>query len=98
MSKIEKIQANKLAPDIIGGIIQAIEDKPIKNTNWIESVETDKKNNWTVWIKPKATYYPETILSSTLAQNQPTIISITCKDNVLAILQKESLSKVIKRL
>lgn len=62
-SKIEKIKANKLAPDIIGGIIQSIEDKPIKNINWIESVETDKKNNWTVWIKPKATYYPETILN-----------------------------------
>ena len=62
-SKIEKIQANRLAPDIIGGIIQSIEDKPIKNINWIESVETDKKNNWTVWIKPKATYYPETIIN-----------------------------------
>lgn len=62
-NKIEKIQANKLAPDMIGGIIQHIEETPIKNLNWIESISTDKNNVWTVWIKPKATYYPETILN-----------------------------------
>lgn len=62
-NKIEKIQANKLAPDMIGGIIQHIEETPIKNLDWIESISTDKNNVWTVWIKPKATYYPETILN-----------------------------------
>lgn len=60
---VEKIKENKLAPDIIGGIIQQIEENPIQDTNWIESVSTDKNNIWTVWIKPKATYYPETILN-----------------------------------
>lgn len=58
----EKIKANKLAPDMIGGIIQNIEEKPIKNTDWIESITTDKNNTWTVWIKPKASYYPDLIL------------------------------------
>ena len=62
-NKIEKIQANKLAPDMIGGIIQHIEETPIKNLDWIESISTDKNNVWTVWITPKATYYPETILN-----------------------------------
>ena len=62
-NKIEKIQANKLAPDMIGGIIQHIEETPIKNLDWIESISTDKYNVWTVWITPKATYYPETILN-----------------------------------
>ena len=61
-NKIEKIQANKLAPDIITGIIQYIEEQPITDTNWIESITTDKSNTWTVWIKPKAKYYPQTIL------------------------------------
>ena len=48
---------------MIGGIIQHIEETPIKNLDWIESISTDKNNVWTVWIKPKATYYPETILN-----------------------------------
>lgn len=61
-SKIEKIQANKLAPAVVGDIIQRIEDQPIKNIDWIESVTTDKNNNWTIWIKSKASYYPQTIL------------------------------------
>lgn len=61
-SHYTKIKSNRLAPDMIGGIIQAIEEQPIKNTNWIESIETDKNNNWTVNIKPKASYYPESIL------------------------------------
>lgn len=59
---VEKIKENNLAPDIIGGIIQTIEENPIKNTDWIESVTTDKNNIWTVWIKPKASYYPDLIL------------------------------------
>ena len=61
-SKIEKIQPNKLAPDMIGGIIQYIEEIPIKNLDWIESISMDKNNIWTVWIKPKASYYPNLIL------------------------------------
>ena len=59
---VEKINPNKLAPSIIGGIIENIEERPIKNTDWIESVTTDKSNVWTVWIKPKASYYPDIIL------------------------------------
>lgn len=59
---VVKIKENILAPDIIGGIIQYIEEQPITDTNWIESITTDKNNVWTVWIKPKATYYPTTIL------------------------------------
>lgn len=57
-----KINENKLAPDIIGGIIQSIEEQPVKDLNWIESITSDKNNIWTVWIKPKATYYPDLIL------------------------------------
>lgn len=62
MNGIVKIKEQRLAPDMIGGIIQTIEEKPIKNLDWIESVTTDKNNTWTVWIKPKATYYPDLIL------------------------------------
>lgn len=58
----EKINANKLAPDMIGGIIEQIEDAIPKNLDWIESISIDKNNIWTVWIKPKASYYPNTIL------------------------------------
>lgn len=58
----EKINPDKLAPSIIGGIIETIEEKTLKNLDWIESVSTDKNNVWTVWIKPKASYYPESIL------------------------------------
>ena len=62
-NKVEKIQANKLAPDIIGGIIESIEEKPLKNLNWIDSVNIDNKNNrWIVNIKSKASYYPDIIL------------------------------------
>ena len=61
-NKIEKIQPNKLAPGIIGGIIQHIEEIPVKNLDWIESATADKNNIWTVWIKPKASYYPNIIL------------------------------------
>lgn len=61
-SKIEKIQANKLAPDMIGGIIQHIEEIPPKDLNWIESINVDKNNIWTIWIKPKASYYPTSII------------------------------------
>ena len=57
-----KIQDNILAPDIINGIIQYIEEQPITNSNWIESIETSNDNTWTVTIKPKATYYPTTII------------------------------------
>ncbi len=60
---VSKINESKLAPDMIGGIIQYIEETPIKNLDWIESISTDKNNVWTIWIKPKATYYPKTILN-----------------------------------
>lgn len=60
--KTEKIQADKLAPEIIGGIIETIEEKPVKDLDWIESVTTSKDNTWKLWIKSKAKYYPETIL------------------------------------
>lgn len=59
---VSKINESKLAPDMIGGIIQHIEETPIKNLDWIESISTDKNNVWTVWIKPKASYYPNLIL------------------------------------
>ena len=58
----EKINPDKLAPSIIGGIIENIEERPLKNLDWIESVSTAKNNIWTLWIKPKAFYYPESIL------------------------------------
>ena len=58
----EKINPDKLAPSIIGGIIESIEERPLKNLDWIESVSTAKNNIWTLWIKPKASYYPESIL------------------------------------
>lgn len=57
-----KTQSDKLAPDIINGIIQYIEEQPITNTNWIESVTTSSDNTWTVTIKPKSSYYPNTII------------------------------------
>lgn len=60
---VTKIKENRLGPDIIGGIIQTIEEYPVKNTDWIESVEITKDNVWTVQIKPKAPYYPKTILN-----------------------------------
>ena len=64
-NKVEKIQANKLAPDIIGGIIESIEEKPLKNLNWIDFINIDNKNNhWIVNIKSKASYYPDIILKS----------------------------------
>ena len=59
----EKINENKLAPDMIGGIIQNIEEQPLKNLDWIESVIIDKNNDWIVTIKQKASYYPEIILN-----------------------------------
>ena len=59
---VVKIKENILAPDMIGGIIQYIEEQPIDNTDWIESIETSKDNVWTVTIKAKATYYPKTII------------------------------------
>ena len=59
---VVKIKENILAPDMIGGIIQYIEEQPIDNTNWIESIEISKDNIWTVTIKPKASYYPKTII------------------------------------
>lgn len=59
---VVKIKENILAPDMIGGIIQYIEEQPIDNTDWIESIETSKDNIWTVTIKAKATYYPKTII------------------------------------
>ena len=59
---VSKINEMKLAPDLIAGIIRDIEEKPVKNTDWIESVTADKSNTWTLWIKPKASYYPESIL------------------------------------
>ena len=59
----EKIQADRLAPDIIGGIIEDIEEKTLKNLNWIDSIDIDDKNNcWTINIKQKANYYPDIIL------------------------------------
>ena len=58
----QKINSFKLAPDMIGGIIQNIEEQPIKDTNWIESIDISKDNTWTLSIKPKASYYPESIL------------------------------------
>ena len=59
---VVKIKENILAPDMIGGIIQYIEEQPIDNTDWIESIKTSKDNVWTVTIKAKATYYPKTII------------------------------------
>ena len=58
----QKINPDKLAPSIIGGIIENLEERPLKNLDWIESVSTDKNNVWTVWIKPKSLYYPESII------------------------------------
>lgn len=58
----EKINSNNLAKDIIGGIIESIEEKPLKNLDWIESAYATNNNIWTLWIKPKATYYPDIIL------------------------------------
>lgn len=58
----EKIKENKLAPDMIGGIIQNIEEQPVKNLDWIESVIIDKHNDWIVTIKQKASYYPQSII------------------------------------
>lgn len=58
-----KTDAAKLAPDIINGIIQYLEEQPITNTSWIESVNTDKDNTWTVIIKAKNNYYPKTIVN-----------------------------------
>ena len=40
----QKINSFKLAPDMIGGIIQNIEEQPIKDTNWIESINISKDN------------------------------------------------------
>ena len=57
-----KINANKLGPDMIGDIIQRIEEEPILNTDWIDTIITDKKNNWTVIFKTKAKYYPKSII------------------------------------
>ncbi|MBR2248070.1 MAG: hypothetical protein IJ880_13800 [Bacilli bacterium] len=59
---VTKIKDNILAPDMIGGIIQYIEEQPIDNTDWIESINISKDNTWTVTIKPKASYYPKTII------------------------------------
>ena len=59
---VVKIKENILAPDMIGGIIQYIEEQQIDNTDWIESIKTSKDNVWTVTIKAKATYYPKTII------------------------------------
>ena len=59
---ITKIKDNILAPDMIGGIIQYIEEQPIDNTDWIESINISKDNIWTVIIKSKASYYPKTII------------------------------------
>ena len=59
---ITKIKDNILAPDMIGGIIQYIEEQPIDNTDWIESINISKDNTWTVTIKSKAFYYPKTII------------------------------------
>lgn len=59
---VTKIKDNILAPDMIGGIIQYIEEQPIDNTDWIESINISKDNIWTVTIKPKAFYYPKTII------------------------------------
>ena len=59
---VAKIKENKLAPDMIGGIIQNIEEQPLENLDWIESVTTDKNNDWIVIIKPKASYYPQSII------------------------------------
>ena len=62
-NKVEKIQADRLAPDIIGGIIEDIEEKSLKNLNWIDSINIDNKNNrWIINIKSKASYYPDIIL------------------------------------
>lgn len=62
LNRVEKIQADRLAPDIIGGIIENIEEKSVKDMNWIDSINIDsKKNYWTIYIKSKATYYPEII-------------------------------------
>ena len=58
----EKMNPHKLAPDIIGGIIQNIEEQPIPNTDWIQSINISKNNIWTVYLKPKASYYPKSIL------------------------------------
>ena len=59
---MEKIKANNLAPDMIGGVIEYLEGEPLKNLNWIDSISIDKHNTYTVTIKNKANYYPKIIL------------------------------------
>lgn len=58
-----KLKANRLAPAIIGGIIETVEEKTPKDLDWIENIDIDDKTNyWTITIKPKAAYYPDIIL------------------------------------
>lgn len=60
---VTKIKENILAPDMINGIIQYIEEQPITDSSWIESITTTKNNIWTVTIKAKNKYYPKTIVN-----------------------------------
>lgn len=62
MQNKNKFKLDKVAPSIIGGIIQQIEEQPIPNTNWIETIKITNDNIWTITIKPKTPYYPQSIL------------------------------------
>lgn len=60
-TEYKKVQSNKLAPNIIAGIIQYIEEQPINNTDWIKDIHITKDNTWTVTIKQNIKNYPKSI-------------------------------------
>jgi len=63
MTVYSKIQANKLAPELIHGVIREIEENPPKNMDWVEKILiNDQTNVYRIIIKENMDYYPQCIL------------------------------------
>lgn len=68
-----KLNEEALGKDLIGDIIESIEDEPVKDLNWIDSVIRIQKKAWKLTIKNKAKYYPKSIKKYAITKHTLTI-------------------------
>lgn len=67
-----KINELKLTIDLLGYIIESVEDNHIKDMEWVESVENNN-NQWKFTIKKQAKYYPACIKAYVMMKKKLTL-------------------------